>query len=106
MALTWSSLGCGPIQATWDTWIRRDVQRAMDREDEQNRKGNHVFLTIKPHLMTGQWTKKRHPLDTSPTLLGVAAVRSPRGSNNIETFLDWAVEKREWRCVVGSDSRP
>ena len=76
----------------------------MDREDEQNRKGNHVFLTIKPHLMTGQWTKKWHPLDTSPTF---AVFRhSPRsGSNNIETFLDWAVEKREWRLLPRLDRR-
>jgi hypothetical protein len=86
------------IEAAWDRWIWRDVRLAMDREDEQNREGNHIFLTIKPRLMTGLWAPEKHPLNTSPTL-AVFRHRPRSGSNNMETFLDWAVEKREWRCV-------
>ena len=85
------------IDAAWDQFIWPGARKAMDREDEQNKKGNHVFLTIKPHLMTGLWTKEPHPLDTSPTL--AVFRRQPKsGSHNLETFVDWAVEKREWRC--------
>jgi hypothetical protein len=86
------------IQAAWDKWIWRDVQQALDKDDEENKKGNHVFLTIKPHLMTGLWAKEKHSLDTSPSL-ACFRHRTPHGSNNLEMFVNWAVEKREWRCM-------
>jgi hypothetical protein len=85
------------IQSAWEQFIWPGACKAMDGEDAENKKGNHVFLTIKPHLMTGLWTKERHPLDTSPTL-AVFRRKTAKGSPNMETFVDWAVEKREWRC--------
>ena len=78
------------IEAVWKRFIWRDVQLAMDRQDEQNVRGNHVFLTIRPRLMTGLWTPEKHPLDTSPTL-GVFRhfheMPDGKTSNRLEMFL-------------------
>jgi hypothetical protein len=90
------------IQASWAKFIWNGMQRALDREDAENKKGNHVFLTIQPRLMTGLWIKEKHPLNTAPTLAifrHYGKTSKGRILNRMETFLDWSTQDRTWRCL-------
>ena len=50
------------------------VRRAVDEESE----ANHVFLKLRPQLMTGPWANEESPLATIPAIGGFGSMRADR----------------------------
>jgi hypothetical protein len=100
VALLVAELGIDPtvivklIKAHWENQIRHWVQQATDNKSKA---GNHIFLTLRPRLMSAAWAKDKHPLDTVPWVGGFRR-RDAKGHENIGMFLDRCSEEG-WLCT-------
>jgi hypothetical protein len=108
VALLMAELGIDPtvivrlIKSHWKQ-IRHWVQQATDNESKA---GNHIFLTLRPRLMSAAWAKDKHPLDTVPWVGGFRRYdykrRDAKGRSiqreNVAMFLDRCSEEG-WLCT-------
>jgi hypothetical protein len=107
-ALLMSEAGIDPtvsvdlIKKYWTAYIERWTERATD---DEARNGNPVFLTLRPRLMSGDWSKRKPSPDTLPFIgwfrrydyhLKDAAGR-PIRRENIRGTLDDLED--EWFCI-------
>jgi hypothetical protein len=96
------TVSVGVIKQYWTTMIERQTAKATSGEA---RNGNPVFLTLRPRLMSGDWSKQKPSLDTLPFIgwfqrydsrLKDAAGRSIRRENIVDKLDDL---EDEWFCI-------
>lgn len=83
------------VKETWDKGIGDWVRRAVDEESEEN----HVFLKLRPQLMTGPWVNKESPLATIRAIGGFRQHQGPPGGpwiDNVEREIIGALRDRKW----------
>jgi hypothetical protein len=86
------------VKETWGHGIGDWARRAMDEESEDN----HVFLKLRPQLMTGPWVHETSPLATIRSIGGFQQYLSAPGERrigNVERELIGAVRDRKWFSV-------
>jgi hypothetical protein len=86
------------VKETWSNGISDWARRAMDEESEEN----HVFLKLRPQLMTGPWVHETSPLATIRSIGGFQQYLSAPGGRwigNVERELIGAVRDRKWICL-------
>jgi hypothetical protein len=108
IALLFSDIGIDPIVTVrlvkqhWKSlvpWVRRAT-------DDEAKAGNSIFLTLRPRLMSGAWSRPRHPLET---VTWIGAFRRfdyfqkdrdgrPIQRENISAPLDHCADEG-WLCV-------
>jgi hypothetical protein len=103
LVLLMSDVGIDPtvsvelVQKYWDSFLRGQIAKATDAEALE--KGNPVFLTLRPRLMSGTWSKQS-TFDTVPWVgffRRRQATGQTAGRENILLQLD--EEPDEWLCV-------
>jgi hypothetical protein len=85
------------IKETWNHGIRDWAQLAVNEES----KANHVFLKMRPQLMTGPWINETSPLASIRSIGGFQQHLSGPGRriDNVERELIGAVRDRKWICL-------
>jgi hypothetical protein len=85
------------VKETWGHGIRDWARLAVSKESEEN----HVFLKLRPQLMTGPWVHKTSPLASIRSIGGFQQYLSAPGQRigNVERELINAVRDRKWICL-------
>ena len=86
-------VAAGLVKETWSHGIGDGTRLAMGEESAEN----HVFLKLRPQLMTGSWLHETSPLATVRAI-GVFQ-QSSGGLANVERELIGAVRDRKWFSV-------
>jgi hypothetical protein len=81
------------IKETWNHGISDWARLAVSEES----KANHVFLKMRPQLMTGSWVHETSPLASIRSIGGFQ--QSSDGLGNVERELIGAVRDRKWICL-------
>jgi hypothetical protein len=86
------------VKETWGHGIGDWARLAVDKKSEEN----HVFLKLRPQLMTGPWVHETSPLASIRSIGGFQQYLSAPGGRwigNVERELIGAVRDRKWICL-------
>ena len=83
------------VKETWGHGISDWARLAVDEESEDN----HVFLKLRPQLMTGPWVQETSPLATIRAIGGFQSTREQGMGNVVEREVIGAVRDRKWICL-------
>lgn len=89
------TVAAGLVKETWGHGMSDWARLAVSEESEQN----HVFLKLRPQLMTGPWRNETSPMATVRAIGGFQSTREPGMGNVVEREVIGAVRDRKWICL-------